>query len=238
MDVVDPERHGQLPFVGRPCGRRCARGSWQEASVSRTVCGELEGLSTPPPPRVPHISGLGLVSHVRIGLMVAVPSGLRGLRSLRLVLAGVALALLSIASGSRAGPVLAPDRAAPRPGRPRPPARRGPGAVEGFMVVDCLLPGQIRQLGGKVTYVDDPPGGEDRGARLRDPRWRVRVARSGQLRDGVGRCGCRWPSRAIPRAQTYVGGDLRAGTRHSIDPAAAATWYRKARRQGAIRARR
>ena len=26
----------------------------------------------------------------------------------------------------------------------------GPGAVESFMVVDCLLPGQIRQLGSQT----------------------------------------------------------------------------------------
>src|SRR4030095_6741455 len=29
----------------------------------------------------------------------------------------------------------------------------GPGAVDSFLVVDCLLPGQVRQLGGQVTYV-------------------------------------------------------------------------------------
>src|SRR5678815_744782 len=78
--------------------------------------------------------------------MVAVPSGLRGHRSLRLALACV-LVLLPLASGSGSGPATAqtPPAAASRP--------TGPGSVEGFMVVDCLLPGQIRQLGGKVTYV-------------------------------------------------------------------------------------
>ena len=94
----------------------------------------------------PHISGLRLVSESRISLMVAVPSGLRGHRSLRLALACV-LALLPLASGSGSGPATAQNPA----GRGRRPT--GPGAVEGFMVVDCLLPGQIRQLGGKVTYV-------------------------------------------------------------------------------------
>src|SRR4029453_7312172 len=97
-----------------------------------------------------YICGLGVASHVRIGLMVALPSGLRDLRGLRLVLTGV-IALLALASDSGSGPAMAQTPPATRPAATARPT--GPGAVEGFMVVDCLLPGQIRQLGGKVTYV-------------------------------------------------------------------------------------
>src|SRR4029453_3684709 len=151
--------------------------------------------------------------------MVAVPPGLRGHRSLRLVLACV-LALLSLTSGSGSGPATAQTPPAPRPAATTRPT--GPGAVEGFMVVDCLLPGQIRQLGGKVTYVTarravktaardcEIRGGEyvslDRANYATALKVWLPLAEQGD-----------------PAAQTYVGEIYEQGLGIQPDPAAAAT---------------
>jgi len=120
--------------------------------------------------------------------------------------------------------------------KPAAPARpTGPGAVEGFMVVDCLLPGQIRQLGGKVTYVTarraiktaardcEIRGGEyvslDRANYATALKVWLPLAEQGD-----------------PAAQTYVGEIYEQGLGIQPDPAAAATWYRKAADKGYSRA--
>ena len=120
--------------------------------------------------------------------------------------------------------------------RPAAAARpTGPGAVEGFMVVDCLLPGQIRQLGGKVTYVTarravktaardcEIRGGEyvslDRANYATALKVWLPLAEQGD-----------------PAAQTYVGEIYEQGLGTDPDPAAAATWYRKAADKGYSRA--
>src|SRR5262245_10820640 len=119
----------------------CARGSGQRARC-RTVRGESAGCQ-----RRPYICGLGPATRIRIRPMVTARPSARVLRRLL----ALALALSSVAGTTGGGPALAQ---APPPARPGANTRAsGPGTVESFMVVDCLLPGQIRQLGGKVTYV-------------------------------------------------------------------------------------
>ena len=103
------------------------------------------------------------------------------------------------------------------------------------MVVDCLLPGQIRQLGGKVTYVTarravktaardcEIRGGEyvslDRANYATALKVWLPLAEQGD-----------------PAAQTYVGEIYEQGLGIQPDPAAAATWYRKAADKGYSRA--
>jgi uncharacterized caspase-like protein/uncharacterized coiled-coil DUF342 family protein len=107
--------------------------------------------------------------------------------------------------------------------------------VESFMVVDCLLPGQIRQLGGKVTYVTarravktaardcEIRGGEytafDRANYATALKVWLPLAEAGD-----------------PAAQTYVGEIYEQGLGTNPDPATAATWYRKAADKGYSRA--
>ena len=103
------------------------------------------------------------------------------------------------------------------------------------MVVDCLLPGQIRQLGGKVTYVTarravktsardcEIRGGEyvafDRANYATALKVWLPLAEGGD-----------------PAAQTYVGEIYEQGLGTQPDPATAATWYRKAADKGYSRA--
>ena len=158
--------------------------------------------------------------------MVAVPPGSRVLRRL------LALTLCFVAGTIPGGGALAQNT----PARPGPTARAsGPGTVESFMVVDCLLPGQIRQLGGKVTYVTarravktaardcEIRGGEytafDRANYATSLKVWLPLAEGGD-----------------PAAQTYVGEIYEQGLGTEPDAAVAATWYRKAADKGYSRA--
>ena len=131
------------------------------------------------------------------------------------------LALLSVACGSTG------IQTTTRPS--------GPGAAEGFMIVDCLLPGQIRQLGGQVTYVTvrravktsasdcEIRGGEyvafDRANYATALKVWLPLAEQGDQ-----------------AAQTYVGEIFEKGLGVQPDYAVAATWYRRAAERGYARA--
>lgn len=111
----------------------------------------------------------------------------------------------------------------------------GPGTVEGFMVVDCLLPGQVRQLGGQVTYVTvrravktaardcEIRGGEyvsfDRSNYATALKVWLPLAEQGDQ-----------------AAQTYVGEIFEKGLGVQPDYTVAATWYRRAAERGYARA--
>lgn len=103
------------------------------------------------------------------------------------------------------------------------------------MVVDCLLPGQVRQLGGRSTYLT--------------PRRPVKTtAADCEIRGGeyvafdradYGTSLKIWLPQAKsgdPEAQTYVGEIFEKGLGTASDYAAAAAWYKKAAEQGYTRA--
>lgn len=104
-------------------------------------------------------------------------------------------------------------------------------AGDEFLVVDCLLPGQVRQLGTRMTYV---------AAR----RAIKTSARDCAIRGGeyvaYDRADYRtalktWLPAAEegdPEAQVYVGEIFEKGLGLDPDPAAAAVWYLKAAEQG------
>ena len=117
------------------------------------------------------------------------------------------------------------------------PATQVPNAakVDELFIVDCALPGQIRQLGSGVTYVTRRQaiktsardcqirGGEyvafDRSNYATSLKVWLPLAEQGE-----------------PAAQTYVGEIFEKGLGISPDYAAAAVWYRRAAEQGLSRA--
>lgn len=126
--------------------------------------------------------------------------------------------------------VIAVAVSAPAPSR----AAADPRADK-LMVVDCLLPGQVRKLGGKRTYLT--------------PRRPVKTtAAECEIRGGeyvafdradYGTSLRIWLPQAKqgdPEAQTYVGEIFEKGLGTEADYDAAATWYKKAAEQGFTRA--
>ena len=118
------------------------------------------------------------------------------------------------------------------------PAETSPGTssnADGFLVVDCLLPGKVRRLGTSVTYLTqrrpikttasacEIRGGEytsyDRGSYASALKIWLPEAEKGD-----------------PKAQTYVGEIYEKGSGLAPDYGAAAQWYRKAADQGYSRA--
>jgi len=121
---------------------------------------------------------------------------------------------------------------APPPSKAAELRQTAPGqAADAFLVVDCLLPGQIRRLGNQITYL---------GAR----RAEKTTARDCEIRGGeyvaydradyktalqVWMEGAR---RGDAKSQTYVGEIYEKGLGVPPDYAAAAQWYRRAAEQG------
>ena len=109
------------------------------------------------------------------------------------------------------------------------------GSAEEFFIVDCLLPGQVRQLGGQFTYVTqrraiktaqsdcEIRGGEyvayDRADYSTSLKIWLPLAQAGDA-----------------TAQTYVGEIYEKGLGLRADHAMAAQWYEKAVQQGHSRA--
>lgn len=104
-----------------------------------------------------------------------------------------------------------------------------------LLVVDCLLPGQVRKLGASVTYLSarravktaavdcEVRGGEYVQSDRSDHASALKIWLPG-ARDGD------------KAAQTYVGEIYEKGVGITPDYAAAASWYRKAADQGYARA--
>ena len=109
-------------------------------------------------------------------------------------------------------------------------------AVDRFMVVDCLLPGQVRRIGTKVTYLSQRRPAKSTagdcevrgGEYVAYDRARLETALAVWLP----------PAQSGDKeAQTYVGEVYEKSLGGAApDYAAAATWYRKAAEQGYPRA--
>jgi Caspase domain/Sel1 repeat len=122
-----------------------------------------------------------------------------------------------------------------RGGQAATPLQSRPGKAEDFLVVDCLLPGQVRQLGRQMTYLTarraiktsagdcEIRGGEyvslDRASYATALKVWLPLAQQGD-----------------PGAQTYVGEIFEKGLGVPPDYAAAAEWYRRAAENGYSRA--
>ena len=103
--------------------------------------------------------------------------------------------------------------------------------ADAFLVVDCLLPGQIRRLGPKMTFLAArrPTKTTTRDCEIRGGEYvsydRANYATALKV----------WMEGATqgdPKAQTYVGEIYEKGLGTPSDHAAAAQWYRRAAEQG------
>lgn len=107
--------------------------------------------------------------------------------------------------------------------------------VAALQVVDCLLPGQVRRLGTRVTYLS-----ARRPARLPARECEIRGGEYVAYDRADYRSALRvWEEQATQgdaRAQTYVGEIYEKGLGVPPDYALAAVWYRKAADQGDARA--
>ncbi|MGH7090773.1 MAG: tetratricopeptide repeat protein, partial [Stellaceae bacterium] len=114
------------------------------------------------------------------------------------------------------------------------PAAAAPQSADDFLIVDCLLPAQIRQLGLNHTFLA--------------PRQAIRTSenecavRGGEFTrgDAGGPAGLRmWLPQAQAgdaTAETYVGEIFERGLAGRPDYAAAAVWYKRAADQGNAKA--
>ncbi len=113
--------------------------------------------------------------------------------------------------------------------------QQSPGKVEDFMIVDCLLPGQIRRLGGQVTFLTARRAIKTaaRDCEIRGGEYVAfdRADYATALKVWLG------PAKAgDASAQTYVGEIFEKGLGVPPDHAAAAEWYRRAADTGFPRA--
>jgi uncharacterized protein len=141
--------------------------------------------------------------------------------ALRVALVALA-AMLAFAPCSRAQAV------APRAGMV--------AGVDKLFVVDCLLPGQVRQLGQRLTYL-----GPRRPTKVSAEECEIRggeyVAYDRASLSGALAVWMPLAQQGDQEAQTYVGEIYERGIAGSTpDFASAATWYRKAADQGFARA--
>jgi hypothetical protein len=115
------------------------------------------------------------------------------------------------------------------------PSAVSAGRADDLLVVDCLLPGRVQKLGGRLTYLT--------------PRQAVKTtAQDCEIRGGEYTAYDRsnyatalkiWLPQAQEgdkKAQTYVGEIYERGVGGQPDYALAVTWYRKAAEQGYTRA--
>jgi hypothetical protein len=115
----------------------------------------------------------------------------------------------------------------------------GPGAgatsADDLLIVDCLLPGQVRRLGTQATYVTPrrPMKTTARDCALRGGEY---VAYDRASRDGALAVWLPAAEQGDAEAQTYVGEIYERGLGAAPDPASAAAWYRRAAEQGFARA--
>lgn len=103
------------------------------------------------------------------------------------------------------------------------------------MVVDCLLPGQIRQLGGQTTYVTARRAVKT-AARDCEIRGGEYVAFDRANYATALKVWLPLAEQGDQSAQTYVGEIFEKGLGVQPDYAVAATWYRKAAERGYSRA--
>lgn len=109
------------------------------------------------------------------------------------------------------------------------------GNTEELLIVDCLLPGQVRQLGSKIAYLSPRRGEKTSAANCR--------IRGGEYvafdRADAGTSLKIWMPQAEEgdaQAQTYVGEIFEKGLGVEPDFQVAALWYRRAAAQGYARA--
>jgi len=114
-------------------------------------------------------------------------------------------------------------------------AVNGPGGADQLEIVDCLLPGQIRQLGTQVTYLTErrPVRATKEDCAIRGGEFAAgdRADYGTSLKIWLGTA-----QRGEAEAQYYAGTLYEKGAAGAPDYRQAAEWYRKAADQGYSRA--
>ncbi|MGH0033434.1 MAG: caspase family protein [Myxococcota bacterium] len=105
------------------------------------------------------------------------------------------------------------------------------GRADDFLVVDCLLPGRVKKLGGQLTYMTPrrPVKTTARDCEIRGGEY---VAYDRASYETSLRIWLPLASQGDARAQTYVGEIYEKGLGLDPDHEAAAQWYAKAAEQG------
>jgi uncharacterized caspase-like protein len=123
------------------------------------------------------------------------------------------------------------DRAAPAAAQ----IQSGPAKADDFLVVDCLLPGQLRKLGRQLTYLG-PRRAIKTSARDCEIRGGEYVAYDRANYATALKVWLPLAEQGDAPAQTYVGEIFEKGLGVPPDYDAAATWYRRAAESGYSRA--
>ena len=123
------------------------------------------------------------------------------------------------------------ERAAPQAAQ----IQQGPGKPDDFLVVDCLLPGQIRQLGRQATFLGARQAIKT-SARTCEIRGGEYVAFDRANYATALKVWLPLAQQGDAAAQTYVGEIFEKGLGVPPDHAAAAEWYRRAAESGYSRA--
>ena len=113
--------------------------------------------------------------------------------------------------------------------------QQGPGKPDDFLVVDCLLPGQIRQLGRQATFLSARQAIKT-SARTCEIRGGEYVAFDRANYATALKVWLPLAQQGDAAAQTYVGEIFEKGLGVPSDYAAAAEWYRRAAEAGYSRA--
>ena len=129
----------------------------------------------------------------------------------------------------------APLRWGAAPGEGAEPVQQVAANADELLVVDCLLPGQVRRLGSRMNTLTArrPMKTTARDCEIRGGEYaaydRANYQTALKVWDSLARGG-------DPAAQTYVGEIYEKGLGVTPDYAAAAQWYRRAAEQGFSRA--
>ena len=123
------------------------------------------------------------------------------------------------------------ERAAPRVAQ----IPQGPGRPDDFLVVDCLLPGQVRRLGSQATFMTARQAIKT-SARTCEIRGGEYVAFDRANLATALKVWLPLAEQGDAAAQTYVGEIFEKGLGVPADYAAAAQWYRRAAETGYSRA--
>lgn len=123
------------------------------------------------------------------------------------------------------------ERAAPQVAQ----IQQGPGRSDDFLVVDCLLPGQVRRLGSQATFITARQAVKT-SARTCEIRGGEYVAFDRANLATALKVWLPLAEQGDPAAQTYVGEIFEKGLGVPSDYAAAAQWYRRAAEAGYSRA--
>src|SRR3990167_4964736 len=109
--------------------------------------------------------------------------------------------------------------------------QQSPGKAEDFMIVDCLLPGQIRRLGAQLTFLTARRAikTSTRDCEIRGGEY---VAFDSSNYATALKIWLPLAKEGDASAQTYVGEIFEKGLGVPPDHAAAAEWYRRAAESG------